>query len=877
MSKTVLLATEKAFAAEAVRKIEAVTKSAGYELQKLENYNSKDDLLKAITSADAMIIRSDIVDAAVVDKASNLKIVVRAGAGFDNIDLSACTAKRIVAQNTPGQNANAVAELVFGMMLTSARNNYDGTSGFELVNREIAFYGFGAVARAVHKIAVGMGMKCFAYDPYVPEEKIAEAGATPVKTIPELFDHQYVSLHVPLTPETKASINKALLSRLPKNGCLINTARHEVVHEADIMQMFKDRPDFCYLSDVAPKNAEEIKKLLGDKYMKRAIFTSKKMGAQTLEANNNAGVAAANQIVAFFEQGETRFQLNPFPPEPPTKRARTGLNGANSSISSRAESDEKLLHDKTSEQQPETPEQQQVDRILVIDFGSQVSHLICRRVREANVYCEMRSCLLSASDVMSFAPTGVILSGGPHSVYDKEGPHLKSEVWNLLETRKVPVLGICYGLQEMCHTLGGKVEPGVKREFGHAELSVKDSALFKEIAKDVAVWMSHGDKVTQLPPGFTAIASTSNCPYAAVENSQRLMWGVQFHPEVTHTPCGAQIIKNFVRDICGCKGAWTMADFAKRQAESILAKLGDKYCVGAVSGGVDSSVAASLVHNAVGSRFRPFLVDTGLLRKDEAKLVKARLEKHVPGMKLKVIDASQKFYAALSGVTEPEQKRKIIGRLFIECFEQAVKEMELPHEKCMLLQGTLYPDVIESTSFRGPSTVIKSHHNVGGLPAHMKMELLEPMRLLFKDEVRALGRELGLPEESVMRHPFPGPGLGIRIIGEANKENASTLMHADDIYIQELRKNGHYEKIGQAFAVLLPTVKSVGVMGDHRTYENVCVLRAVTSTDFMTADWYDLPKDVLAKISNRIINEVKGINRVCYDVSSKPPATIEWE
>lgn len=514
---------------------------------------------------------------------------------------------------------------------------------------------------------------------------------------------------------------------------------------------------------------------------------------------------------------------------------------------------------------------------MVVDFGSQVSHLICRRVREANVYCEMRSCLLSVDDIVGFAPTGVILSGGPHSVYDKDGPHLSEDIWKHLETKKLPVLGICYGLQEMCHTLGGQVEPGVKREFGHAELTVQNSKLFEGLSKDVPVWMSHGDKVTKIPAGFKTIAHTSSCEFAAVENTERLMWGVQFHPEVTHTACGAQIIKNFVRDICGCKGTWTMQDFAKRQAETIIAKLGDKYCVGAVSGGVDSSVAASLVHAAVGSRFRPFMVDTGLLRKDEAKTVKERLERHVPGMKLMVIDATQKFYGELAGVTEPEQKRKIIGRLFIECFEQAVKEMGLPHEKCMLLQGTLYPDVIESTSFRGPSTVIKSHHNVGGLPARMKMELLEPMRLLFKDEVRALGRELGLPEESVMRHPFPGPGLGIRIIGEANKENAATLMAADDIYIQELRSTGHYNKIGQAFAVLLPTVKSVGVMGDHRTYENVCVLRAVTSTDFMTADWYDMPKDVLAKISNRIINEVKGINRVCYDVSSKPPATIEWE
>lgn len=355
------------------------------------------------------------------------------------------------------------------------------------------------------------------------------------------------------------------------------------------------------------------------------------------------------------------------------------------------------------------------------------------------------------------------------------------------------------------------------------------------------------------------------------------MYGVQFHPEVTHTPCGAKIINNFVKNVCGCHGHWKMTEFAKAQAQTIVSQLGDKYCIGAVSGGVDSTVAAALVHRAIGNKFRPFMVDTGLLRKDEAKLVKVRMEKHIPGMTLKVIDASEKFYSELAGVTEPEAKRKIIGRLFIECFEQAVKEMNLKTEDCMLLQGTLYPDVIESTSFKGPSTVIKSHHNVGGLPERMKMGLLEPMRLLFKDEVRALGRQLGLEAESVMRHPFPGPGLGIRIMGDVNKENADKLREADFIYLEELVRTGHYDKIGQAFAVLLPTVKSVGVMGDHRTYENVCVLRAITSTDFMTADWYDMPHSVLANISNRIINEVRGINRVCYDVSSKPPATIEWE
>jgi GMP synthase (glutamine-hydrolysing) len=338
------------------------------------------------------------------------------------------------------------------------------------------------------------------------------------------------------------------------------------------------------------------------------------------------------------------------------------------------------------------------------------------------------------------------------------------------------------------------------------------------------------------------------------------------------------MIKNFVLDVCGCKGEWNMHDFAQKQVELMMEKLKDRYVIGAVSGGVDSSVAAALVHKAIGDRFRPFLVDTGLLRKDESSEVKERLERHIPGLKLKVIDASKDFYAKLAGVTEPERKRKIIGGLFIDSFEKAAKEMGLPLDgSTFLLQGTLYPDVIESTSFKGPSSVIKTHHNVGGLPDRMKMEVIEPLRLLFKDEVRTLGRELGLPHKSNMRHPFPGPGLGIRIIGEVTQANADTLRMADSIYIEELWNHGLYDKIGQAFTVLLPTVKSVGVMGDHRTYENVCVLRAVTTTDFMTADWFEMPHSVLSKISNRIINEVKGINRVCYDVSSKPPATIEWE
>jgi len=533
------------------------------------------------------------------------------------------------------------------------------------------------------------------------------------------------------------------------------------------------------------------------------------------------------------------------------------------------------------------------ERILIIDFGSQVSHLICRRVREAGVYCELRSCRISASEVQDFNPMGVILSGGPYSVYDSDAPHLQPEVWKLIESRQWPMLGICYGLQEICHHLGGQVEAGQKREFGSAQLRVRQdlqtpgatpekkarstSVIFKDIEESAKVWMSHGDKVTRLPEGFQPVAATDNCENAAVESRSHRMWGVQFHPEVTHTLCGPALLKNFVQDVCGCTGVWNMHDFAQMQADTILSRIGDRYVIGAVSGGVDSSVAAALVHKAIGERFKPFMVDTGLLRKDEAKECKTRLEQHIPGLELMVIDARKDFYSALKGVSEPEKKRKIIGGLFITCFEKAIKQLGVKEEECFLLQGTLYPDVIESTSFRGPSTTIKTHHNVGGLPEHMKMELIEPLRLLFKDEVRALGRELGLPEESVMRHPFPGPGLGIRIIGEVTEEAAESLRAADDIFLTELRKAGLYNEIGQAFAVILPTVKSVGVMGDHRTYESVCVLRAVTTLDFMTADWFHMPPDLLAHISNRISNEVKGINRVCYDVSSKPPATIEWE
>jgi len=389
--------------------------------------------------------------------------------------------------------------------------------------------------------------------------------------------------------------------------------------------------------------------------------------------------------------------------------------------------------------------------------------------------------------------------------------------------------------------------------------------------------MSHGDKVTKLPPGFVSIAFSENSEHSACADPARRLYGTQFHPEVTHTPNGTKMIANFVKNICGLKCEWNMQDFCKKEVERITKLVGDREVIGAVSGGVDSSVAAALIHKAVGNKFHPFLIDTGLLRQNEAVEVKARMDKHIQGMNLKVLDASEDFFRELKNIQEPETKRKTIGRLFIENFEKAVQQLGLDPKRCLLLQGTLYPDVIESTSYKGPSTVIKTHHNVGGLPERMQMQILEPLRLLFKDEVRKLGFELGLPHESVMRHPFPGPGLGIRIIDCVDKEKADTLRKADAIYLEEIRKSGDYDKISQAYAALLPTVKTVGVMGDHRTYGCVVVLRAVTTTDFMTADWYHMPYDLLGRISSRIINEVAGVNRVVYDVSQKPPATIEWE
>ena len=520
--------------------------------------------------------------------------------------------------------------------------------------------------------------------------------------------------------------------------------------------------------------------------------------------------------------------------------------------------------------------------MLVIDFGSQYSHLICRRCREVGVYSELRSFDITVSEIKEFSPNGVILSGGPASVYAADAPHLSKDVWETLNN--FPVLGICYGMQEMVHAAGGSVAKGVKREFGFASVSRATSNsvfddLFGLITDTIDVWMSHGDKVTKLPKGFEVLALSENTEMCVIAEHEKHWFGLQFHPEVTHTPKGTEIIRNFCK-IAGCNFTWMMKEFVSKQIDDLQNKLSDPVIqvVGAVSGGVDSTVAAALLHKAIGPRFHPFMIDTGLLRKDETLEVKQRLEKHIPGLNLTVVDASNEFFKALVNVKEPEEKRKIIGRLFVESFERTVKDiLQVDISNCLLLQGTLYPDVIESLSHKGPSHTIKTHHNVGGLPDRMEMKVLEPLRLLFKDEVRSLGRELNIPVESVNRHPFPGPGLAIRIIGEVTQERVDTLRQADSIFIDEIRKAGEYDKIGQAFAVLVPDVKTVGVMGDGRTYESLCCLRAVQTSDFMTASWYKMPYDLLERVSTRIINEVSGINRVCYDISSKPPATIEWE
>ncbi len=517
--------------------------------------------------------------------------------------------------------------------------------------------------------------------------------------------------------------------------------------------------------------------------------------------------------------------------------------------------------------------QQTHDQILIIDFGSQFTQLIARRVREMGVYSEVVPFQKAAEAFARMKPRAVILSGGPASPAEADSPRAPQIVFEA----GVPVLGICYGQMLLAAQLGGKVESGHHREFGRAEVSVKaPSALFEGVWSDGAkhtVWMSHGDRITQLPPGFVVKGASENAPYAAIEDEKRKFYGLMFHPEVVHTPEGAALIQNFVRNIAGCKGDWTMAAFKQEAIARIRAQVGKGRVLCGLSGGVDSSVAALLIHEAIGDQLTCVFVDHGLMRLNEAQEVVSMFREHY-NLSLVHVDASDEFISALEGEADPETKRKTIGRLFIEVFEREAKKIGGAD---FLAQGTLYPDVIESVSFTGgPSVTIKSHHNVGGLPERMKMKLVEPLRELFKDEVRKLGQELGLPEKFVGRHPFPGPGLAIRLPGGVTREKLDILRKADAIYLDEIRKAGLYDKIWQAFSVLLP-VQTVGVMGDGRTYDRVLALRAVTSVDGMTADFYPFDMNFLGRAATRIINEVKGVSRVVYDVTSKPPGTIEWE
>lgn len=518
------------------------------------------------------------------------------------------------------------------------------------------------------------------------------------------------------------------------------------------------------------------------------------------------------------------------------------------------------------------------DRILILDFGSQVTQLIARRIREAHVYCEVHPNDVSADFIREFDPKGIILSGSHMSAYEESNDQASPAVFN----QSVPVLGICYGMQTMAQQLGGKVEGGSKREFGYAEVRAHGHSPLLNGIEDfetpegygmLKVWMSHGDKVTQMPEGFKLMASTPSCPIAGMFNEEKQFYAVQFHPEVTHTLKGREILQRFVLDICHAKPDWVMGDYVEEAVKNIREQVGDEEVILGLSGGVDSSVCAALIHRAIGKQLTCVFVDNGLLRKNEREQVRETFEKNM-GLKLVVVDAVDRFMGELAGITDPEQKRKTIGRVFVEIFQEEAQKLTSAK---WLAQGTIYPDVIESAGAKTKKAkTIKSHHNVGGLPASLHLKLLEPLRGLFKDEVRELGIALGLPPEMVYRHPFPGPGLGVRILGEVKREYADLLREADAIFIEELRNAGLYDKVSQAFVVFLP-VKSVGVMGDGRTYDWVVSLRCVETTDFMTASWSHLPYDLLGKVSNRIINEVKGINRVVYDVSGKPPATIEWE
>lgn len=511
------------------------------------------------------------------------------------------------------------------------------------------------------------------------------------------------------------------------------------------------------------------------------------------------------------------------------------------------------------------------ETIVILDFGSQYTQVIARRIRECKVYSTILRYDTPVSEIRKLKPKGIILSGGPCSVYDDEAPHPVPGIFKM----GLPMLGICYGLQVTGLFLGGKVEAGTKREYGKGTLTVLDKAcpLLKGLPKSLQVWNSHGDKITKLPKGFKAVATTANSDFAAIEDRKRGFYGLQFHPEVVHTPKGMQLIANFVHGICGCASEWTMRSYVEQATEEIRQQVGTDKVILGLSGGVDSSVAAALIHRAIGDQLTCIFVNNGLLRAREADAVRELFGNHFH-MKLHYENATKAFMDGLKGITNPERKRKVIGKIFIDVFQAATRKVG---QAKFLAQGTLYPDVIESVPIAGnPAALIKSHHNVGGLPKGMKFELLEPLKCLFKDEVRLLGLELGLPKEMVYRQPFPGPGLAVRILGDVTTARCNVLRQADAIVVEEMKKTGWYYKVWQSFAVLLP-VRSVGVMGDERTYENTVALRIVESSDGMTADWVKLPYEILEHISGRIINEVKGVNRVCLDISSKPPATIEWE